>query len=270
MPDNAKVEALPPKKAHVEGNASVVFTVTGAGHSVAEIGEILAWIRAALSLSKFPAGVCVSDPVLKSKAISSRPKPPDTDIVADCKIFSTIGTAEHRAASHPGYLELGNCWADLLGNTVYVRGYPTTRRAEPNTGMEISLATMITLARSRRLNRFKGLFCIKGYCSIILPTRRKGDFIYWHLITNSDGKYMSYTDEKVRRLWKEYPQDLSTRILAKSRHILGWCENIQNVTGMYDLILYRLYPLQDPVHFSRLSLGVEASINFSVMAMIPD
>lgn len=231
---------MPSKRRQVEGSVCVIITVTGTDHSIAEIGEILAWVHAALSLSKFPSRVCLSDPVLKPKPIS-RHSLPGTNIVADCKIFSTLGAEENHN------LDPGNCWADILGNTVYVKGYPTARRAEHNTGMEVSLSTMISLANSRRLNRFKGVLCIKGYCSIILPTRWQGNFIYWHLVTNRNGEHMSYTDDKVRRLWNYYPQDLSISALEKSRHILGWCENIQNIAGMYDLKFTQVLPFFTPI-----------------------
>lgn len=228
MADDTQIEALPGMLSAncasrgVDDNA-VLWTVRGTVDSVAEIGEILAWMVAALSISYLPSDICVSDPALIISPLRSV-----INDFAVCDIVSYLRTEKsHSAAS-------GNCWADILGNTVYVKGYPTARRVEHHTGMEVSLATMIALVRSRRLSRFKGRFCIKGYCSIIMPTRRQGDCIYWHLVTDHTGEYIHFTDYRVRRLWGEYPQDLSITTLEKSRHILGWCGSIQNFAGTYD------------------------------------
>ncbi|KAK2607654.1 hypothetical protein N8I77_006317 [Diaporthe amygdali] len=232
MPDDTRIEVLPSRGWNAEDRVfgEVVFTVTGAVSSVAEIGQIIAWINAALSLSDLQTGIRVSCPVLEPEPKSGKSIRPGTNIVADCKIYSTLGVEGHADIGTRNFAS-ANCWSDILGNTIYVRGYPTARRAEHHTGMEVSLGTMIALANSRRLSRFKGFFSIKGFCSIILPTRLQGNFIYWHLVTNLDGKYISYTNDKVRRLWREYPPGLSTENLQTSRHILGWCDNIQNLAG---------------------------------------
>lgn len=211
-----------------------VFTTTGTISSVAEVGEILVWINAALSLSNLEAGVSVSDPVLKPRTRDSTLAQPGIDNFADCNISANLGTEEYDITDSRCAIS-SDCWGDILGNTVFVKGYPTARRAEHYTGMEVSLSTMISLARSRRLSRFNGNFCIKGYCSIVIPIRKQGDSIYWHLITNHNGAYVSYVDYRVQKLWKDYPRDLSIRDLEKGRHILGWCDNVQIFAGMFSL-----------------------------------
>lgn len=241
MADGTRIEIRPPLKPEWRAeddveDGVVVWTVTGTISSIAEIGEILAWLGAALSLSSIPYGICASDPVLNN--IPTRAG--GLDRSACCKISSNLYPEAPNTVG-PHRITSGNCWAELLGNTVYVKGYPTARRTEHHTGMEISLATMISLVRSRRLGRFADYFCIKGYCSLILPTRRQGDFIYWHLVTNRSGKYLPYTDNEVRRLWEQYPQDLDIKVLEKSRHILGWCDTIQNLAGMCHLNMLSIF-----------------------------
>lgn len=231
MADETRIKTVPFREPHRHGEDNVnnvVWTVTGTVESVAEIGEILAWFEAALSLSKFPSRICASIPV-----IFSQPMKPG-DKFAHFTI-SPFLSEEDRQIANPGSASSGNCWEDVLGNTVYVKGYPTARRAEHHTGMEVSLASMMALNKSQRLSRFKGRFCIKGYCSIILPTRQGGDCIYWHLVTDGTGEYIHYTDYRVQRLWNVYPQDLSITDIVNSRHILGWCDNIQNLAGTYEL-----------------------------------
>lgn len=268
MADDTRIETLPSKEWNAEDGVfgGVIFTVTGAVYSVAEIGQIIAWLHAALSLSDLPTGIRVSNPVLEPITNGGRPVRPGTDIVAECKIYSTLGT-ERSDTVGPRSTTSGNCWSNILGNTVYVRGYPTARRAEHHTGMEVSLAVMIALANSRRLSRFKGLFCIKGFCSIILPTRLQEGLIFWHLVTNLDREYMSYTDHKILRLWASYPLGLSTEILETSRHILGWCDNIQNLAGVYDHISLS-FPIQ--TNSGTLGLGEVTSFSKPVVAAIPD
>jgi hypothetical protein len=239
----------------------VVWTVTGTADSVAEIGEILAWLVSGLILSDFPTGICASNPVLHSHPV--RPG-------AKCTSFTIsplLSQERRRDHAHPAS---GNCWTDVLGNTIHVRGYPTARRAEHHTGMEVSLATMMALVRSERLGRFKGHFCIKGYCSIILPTRQRGDCIYWHLITNRGGEYIHSTDYRVQRFWNVYPKDLSLARLVTSRHILGWCDNIRNLAGTYDLACSIAASLYGNSYIATLTLPhFSTSSLWSAVATIP-
>ncbi|KUI55959.1 hypothetical protein VP1G_10781 [Cytospora mali] len=198
----------------------IKITVSGTTCSIAEIGEILAWMRTALSggFSHLDR-VWTGTPVLQASNSSM-------------KVLSRLDPGEVPLVPHSS--QPGSCWYNILGNVVSVKGYPTKRRPEHHTGIELPLPMMVPLANARRLSRFKGMLCIKGYCSIVVPTRRQGGFIYWHLITNSDGEHISYTDGRVVTLAETYPQDLSIEDLRTSRHILGWTPQVENLTGSSD------------------------------------
>lgn len=194
-----------------ETPTQVNFVVVGTAYSIAEIGEILAWIRTSLSGGVPEHGsVQACTPSLLGSSASMK---------IEISMNRDVPTIQDET-------QAGNCWSNILGTVVSVRGYPTARRPEHNTGMEMPLPMMISLANARRLTRFKDMFCIKGFCSIIVPTRQENDFIYWHLIANLDGEHISYTDTRVYALTESYPKELSDEDLASSRYILGWSPQV--------------------------------------------
>lgn len=191
--------------------------VSGSAYAVAEVGEILAWLHATL-IVHFGDGIDVTEPSVKVKLLNG---------YGACWIGSSIkGLAKYQALDASA-----DCWHNILGDTVCVRGYPTPRRPRLQTGMEVSLDAMLALAKARKVIIFKGVACIKGFCSIIIPTGRQDDVIYWHLTTNLDGSYMSYTNEKP--VAREGFRGLSYHDLETCRHVLGWSNCVQNLAGMF-------------------------------------
>ncbi|KAK0717673.1 hypothetical protein B0T26DRAFT_645268, partial [Lasiosphaeria miniovina] len=123
---------------------------------------------------------------------------------------------------------------NLFRNPVLVEGYPILIRHNANTGLEISLDVMAKLANTRKISLFGGKILIKGFSTILVPTRRHLGFIFWHRVFNTDGSYLSFTDASVKKCLKDYPKDLAVSELEGSRHILGWCSNANNLTGSAD------------------------------------
>ncbi|KAL6849042.1 hypothetical protein ACO1O0_008572 [Amphichorda felina] len=91
----------------------------------------------------------------------------------------------------------GQCWHDIFKNPVIVKGYPIPQRPEWSTGLEIPLNMMAGLARSQRLDRFRDKLYIKGFSTMLVPTKQIGDVICWHMIYNKDGSRISYLDDNV-------------------------------------------------------------------------
>lgn len=128
----------------------------------------------------------------------------------------------------------GNCWRGMFRNPVIVRGYPILRRPMADTGvdmvdagLEIPLEMVAALTNCRRVVRFADTTFVKGFAAMLAAVRIVGNVVFWHLCYNPRGEYVSYEDHRVRRGL----QELSMHVLEKSRHIVGWSDNIRNCAG---------------------------------------
>ncbi|UNI19547.1 hypothetical protein JDV02_005727 [Purpureocillium takamizusanense] len=63
-----------------------------------------------------------------------------------------------------------------------------------------------------------------------------GDVIFWHLCYNAKGEYISYEDHRVPRLSQLHAETkhLAMDTLERSRHIVGWSDDVRNFAGAPD------------------------------------
>jgi hypothetical protein len=206
----------PPK-----GSPSAPFSVgvTGTANIIAEIGEQLAWIGAALHSSEHDGIVSI-----RPRIHCFRPN------------FIGIGfntSSETKASSTHD----GNCWHNLFRNLVVVEGFPIPRRSHEalNCGLEIPLNMMAGLARARRVNKFCSRMFLKGYSAMLFPVRCIGDVVVWHLVYDRKGNRISYNDGLAFDI-----VDIGLSRLERARHILGWCLEMKFYGG--NITLVRKYP----------------------------
>lgn len=149
--------------------------------------------------------------------------PPDDQLPPDPDIIYKIGFS-FEDQQHPNILN-GLCWHNLFMNPTIVKGYPIPPRIESGTGAEIPLNIMAGLARTHRVDSFKGMICIKGFSILLVPKGRSGNTIFWHLIYNKDGRisYLAHTRAEVEHVNNLY--------LEQCRHIVGWCPEANFYAG---------------------------------------
>ena len=76
------------------------------------------------------------------------------------------------------------CWHPLFSNSVIVRGFPIPPR-DNQIGLEIEFSIMANLAAILYpLSCYDGIV-MKGISSVLVPKKRIGDSIQWHLIMGS-------------------------------------------------------------------------------------
>lgn len=227
MPDGTKLTAW------INGSRFMVEAL-GTQYSVAEIGEQLAWLGAALRSSPYEHGVAYSMPL-----VSCRPacfvttggilidNPPHlmsktvSWVSVPCKIGFIVKEKEEDLEDANG-----QCWHNMFRNPVVVKGYPIQRKSKLNTGLEIPLNMMAGLARAQRANNFNGKLFIKGFSTMLIPTRHSGGLLFWHLLYNKDGNRISYLENTV-----PHAENVNASDLEKARHVVGWCSNVRNYAG---------------------------------------
>lgn len=202
-----------------------MLEVYGVSVSVAEMGELISWLGAALRTSTRHSGLVYCLPNVRHIDPITTPLKNFELSPSSAQVIYEIG---YEMEPVPQTLPAANgqCWHDVFGNPVVVRGYPIPQRLERNTGLEISLNIMAGLARTRRVNRFKEKVYIKGFSTMLVPTKKNTDIICWHLIYNRNGEHISYLDDD-----QDQEQYIGQLDLENYRHVLGWCSEAKLYAG---------------------------------------
>ncbi|KAB8230345.1 Pfs domain protein [Aspergillus alliaceus] len=176
--------------------------VVGAACSIIDLGEQFAWIGASLRSSPHPQGVSYSRPIVQS-----------------FKVF------------HDNSQSNGQCWHNQFRNPVMGEGYPIARRSHPEAAndLDIPFYTMAILARSRYVNKFAGKTVIKGFSTMLVPTRQYGNVILWHLVHDQHGDRVSYLESLVM-----HTEEIRIQQRRGARHVLGWCLEAMFLAGTMD------------------------------------
>jgi hypothetical protein len=126
----------------------------------------------------------------------------------------------------------GRCWSRLFRNPVLVRGFPILRRNLHESGLELPLNMIAELVGVSRAHVFNDVVFIKGYSTMLVPSRQEHDLIVWHVFSNADGSRISYLDNTLPHL-----QGVGIHNLQTARHIIGWCSGVISHAGR-SLLIY--------------------------------
>ncbi|KAL7921611.1 hypothetical protein ACQKWADRAFT_117177 [Trichoderma austrokoningii] len=205
-------------RASIDGSKLIV-AAEGLLTSVVEVGEQLAWLGAALRTPPHDQGLACCSPFISASAAGAG------------QLLLKLSTVQFKIRfkdeiQQDPSLSNGKCWHNLFKNPMVVKGYPIPTRVETGTGAEMPINIMAGLARTPRVDCFKGMTFIKGFSTLLVPTRRSGDMIFWHLFYKKDGRRISYLDSDIASLG--YAKNLD---LEQCRHVLGWCENAEFYAG---------------------------------------
>jgi hypothetical protein len=210
----------------------------GTADFIAELGEQLAWLGSALRSSHFDNGVAYCTPRLRSVQSNG-----SSGLTRDPKGRPIISYEIDFLVKQKGkqILQEGTCWHDLFRNPVVVEGFPIQRRAEHGTGLDIPLHIMAGLVRARRATDFDGSLFIKGFSTLLFPTRFAGNMLIWHLLFNEDGSHISYLDPRIKSLQDPEARGISLVHLTAARvHVVGWCSEANNYAGMTPSVIRRI------------------------------
>lgn len=188
----------------------------GSAASISETGEQLAWLGAALRSSPRQKGLVYCTPSIGSMYPSR--------VMPQAVVFEIAFEVEQLPES-PGIAN-GHCWHGIFKNPIIVKGFPILPKLQKNTGLEIPLNLMAGLARATRVDQFNDKVYVKGFSTMLVPTKKFKDVVYWHLIYQEDGCRISYLADNLHR-----DDDVGSLNLASCRHILGWCSEAKFYAG---------------------------------------
>ncbi|RKL41643.1 hypothetical protein BFJ72_g5535 [Fusarium proliferatum] len=209
LPDHTRLTAW------INGS-KVMVQANGSAASISETGEQLAWLGAALRSSPYPNGLSYCTPSIRS--MHQDPEMPQA-------VVCVIGFELEQLLEPPDNSN-GHCWHGIFKDPTLVKGFPILPKVERNTGLEIPLNIMAGLARANRVDQFNGKVYIKGFSTMLVPTKQSKEVVYWHLIYNEDGSRISYLDDNLNRDVLAGTPDLTAH-----RHVLGWCSEARFYSG---------------------------------------
>ena len=205
----------------------LVVEATGIREFVAETGEQLAWLGAALRHAPSdmePAIYCI--PVLnigdQSPTVAKSKMVEQNGCFLECSIQFKFEECE------PSHLveANGQCWYGLFGRPVIALGFPTPWRPKMNTGLEIPLAMMTALIRTKYIQIFGGKTFIKGFSAMLVPTEASDGMLMWHLLhTGAASRRISYLDCHLEHA------TVGMTELGSYRHVVGWCSEVISHVG---------------------------------------
>lgn len=208
---------------------AVYVEVDGSRSSVVEIGEQLAWLSSALRSSPF-AGIAFCSPYININIGDGDPSDMDGlryRAPSDSSPVIKIDFAFEEEKAQPD--SEGQCWHSLFRNPVIVRGFPIVERDPPLSGLEIPLHIMAGLVQATRGYAFDETMILKGFSSMLVPTKQSNDVILWHHFFHKDGSRITYLERGLSTL-----RVSNFSKLQASRHIVGWCTRARNCAGRFD------------------------------------
>ena len=112
-----------------------------------------------------------------------------------------------------------------------------------------------------RAHVFNGVVFVKGFSTMLVPSKQADGFIVWHVFFNADGSRISYLQNNLPRL-----QGLGIQHLQTSRHIVGWCSRARSHAGMSPFLKLNVYA--DSLT-SAITGGPEATYNIERSRLPP-
>ena len=213
--------------AHIDGD-KVVVTIIGTSDSLAECGQQLAWLGAALRSSPFPSGVTTCIPSVRKTSLDRsffqevNTKSP-TVVGISCVIDFELYQSTLNVETLPGH-----CWHNMFRNPVMVCGYPIPAKNSDELGLEIPINMMAMLAGSDRAIDFDRKIFIKGFTTMLIATKVTKDLLLWHYLYKSNGERISNADHNLHSI-----EDSSLTQLNTPRYVVGWCSDCRYFAGEF-------------------------------------
>ncbi|KAL4951427.1 hypothetical protein BDW69DRAFT_186424 [Aspergillus filifer] len=196
-----------------------LVNIRGTAACIAEIGEQLSWVASAIQTTRDEKTCICSKPFVKSAEAGHIYNS------GARQYYFEIGVEKYGLESNPE-----RCWFGLVSRPAIVEGYPILRRPpDCPPGLEVQLGVIIHLLGTRKVRRFYEKTVLKGFSTMLVPTRSKEEFVHWHFLEEKDGKRISYNR------CMDFPEvDLSIDQLERARHIVGWCPEVRLYAGEID------------------------------------
>ncbi|KAH6999534.1 hypothetical protein EDB80DRAFT_117897 [Ilyonectria destructans] len=211
LPNNTQIGG------QIQGH-ELIIAVGGPTHSIAECGEQLAWLAAALPLTRQGClshrtpSIIEAEPCHYPSAVSSLAEFITFDIDIEESIVEVNSTNAH-------------CLQRMVGNPSTVLGFPTIRRPKTYFGLEIDITFLLSIITITE----QGVF-LNGSGKRLDVFKQTDNIILWHLCHSSSPSCPCC----IIHFSSRGPAVVDTGALCMRRHIVDWCENPECITDGHD------------------------------------
>jgi len=144
-----------------------------------------------------------------------------------CNIGFTIAHLVDSGYSIP---RVQNCWQDLVGESIIIRGFPILRRPEAYPGLELSFDTLLYFLKADEAIITDGVVLVKGLEKTLQLKQHKDNVFLWHPLHIPD-EVCSCCMNHYIGISVGMPYDpIDLHSLHAGRHILSNCADLQTAT----------------------------------------
>jgi hypothetical protein len=203
-----------------ENSRQLLVVAEGTVDAVAEVGQQLAWMGAALRSSLSSDKISTSEPYIDTVKTEG-PALDGSLVQANLRIGFRL---TDKRLCDP--YRSGHCWIKAFKNPVLVKGFPILRRHEDKLGLEVPVEIMARLVDTQSVHLFGSKLFVKGFAAMFASRGVANDFMLWHYSYVPDGIHIAYSTD-------EAPGNESDALykVKTARHIVGWCSESQCLAG---------------------------------------
>lgn len=207
-------------------DAKLIVNVVGSSESLAEAGQQLAWLGAALQSSPVETGMALCIPSIRECYLMHDLPPIEASEQRQRgKIFCGLDF-EVKASYVAGVEESGLCWHKMFASLILVGGFPILSKPEPKLGLEMSLDLLAGMVGASQVLGIQGKVFLKGFSTMLFGVRRLDDLLIWHFSFDEKGNRISYLDVALGLAC-----DMSVDQIDDVRHVVGWSSKSSYYAG---------------------------------------
>ncbi|KIW19068.1 hypothetical protein PV08_03358 [Exophiala spinifera] len=200
----------------------LIVTAIGPAYFVAECGEQLSWLGAALQCYNDRRLVSTCAPSLRKNQQPYQLAPFSTKTTSQVS-YEILFPVSSPMSSEDSVLDKQTRWQELVGNSVLITGFPVSRRPNGYPGLEVSFETLLSLLGADEASHNHGFIMVNGRKTTLCLIKCTGNIHLWHPFHNSLNLYPSCGNGPA----ETYSGNFDLRRLETGRHILIICMGFQ-------------------------------------------
>jgi hypothetical protein len=161
------------------------------------------------------------------------------------------------------------CWVGLFHNPLIARGFPVSARRKEELGLEAPIQIMAALCGARNAVEHEGGLVLKGFSTLLVPVKRKGKSVHWHLLTSKSGKRIKYN--QISSLWplRLLVSQFDHESILKTRAFLSWWNRSESFLGTQSIqyasiTASKARKLSSPIRLTDIQVGFQ---NFGTLGL---
>lgn len=196
----------------------ITIDTVGDPFFLAETAEIMVWLSIACRESAARDEISIGRMALQQVS----------DYRTDVSFVGNLALEDATTSGDEG-MSTATCWHGMFRNPIIAHGYPIPSRKSQEQGLELSIDLMLTLAQVFYGVVYCDFLMLKGFSTLLTPTRKENGSVTWHFNFSKTGARQSYNDG----LQHSRLHTLDDAVFDGARHFVGWSGSAEFLIGEY-------------------------------------